>query len=799
MISYISEIKLKQKLRKVAAISLISLVLLCGFAFATFKVVSYVYVSSNSNQLEATLTEYAINIKRKAQGELKALRTLAMFTKSSSDITQTYSSFGRDSVPFEVVGFWNLDGSCQQVSITGLKTDSSYKNLPPQMKLAVSTAWLGHSTVTSPYYSPTLGLDMITYVTPVFDDQGKVIGALSGAVSQKSFDESLDQISLTNQGVDTFLTTSSGHIFSSGANVILPSDLNNIAEFEGFDEHTVDMVKVGLVSTTPKVINTKIYNHKYTITLNPLGFSDWYLGSVSSNEFSNGPYFKSIVILVVSLCIIFTVCAFIAIYLFISMKSSYKTQLLIAHYDPVTNAYNYQKFLLEFDQLDYRNSGSHDRTYAVVSLNIHDFSYIVDVLGETQTDEMLRIIAKVIREHQSVIMFCHHELDQFYIIIKQNKQDQVDDTVRNIMDMCVTDINANISSVPIVMYAGVAFTYPDLSPDKIVARAEFAKKQITKTYTHAVRFYDENAYKKEAFLHSIEKSMRLALEHEEFKLFLQPKIDLKTGKIYAAEALVRWISDSDVIVYPNDFIPLFEQNGFCTELDLYMFDKACQHIRYYLDHGIEPIYYSINQTKLLIFQKGYTEKLNQILNKYAIPPKYIVIEVLEDLASRNVEELNLHIRELKNLGLSIALDDFGSGYSSLNIVAGLDIDEIKFDREFLLAEEPEQIKKNQMILRVLSKLAKELGIRTVVEGVERNEDVEFLKSIDCDLAQGYYYDRPIPVDVFDQKYMSDRPIRPETLAATKPMPKPDSETTTTATIPADAATVVLAKTEPATK
>lgn len=247
--------------------------------------------------------------------------------------------------------------------------------------------------------------------------------------------------------------------------------------------------------------------------------------------------------------------------------------------------------------------------------------------------------------------------------------------------------------------------------------------------------------------------MRDALINEEFKLFLQPKIDLATGKIYAAEALVRWISDSDVIVYPNDFIPLFEQNGFCTELDLYMFDKVCAHIRYYLDNGIEPIYFSINQTKLLIFQKGYTDKLRAIINKHKIPPKYLVIEVLEDLATHNVNELNNRINELKTLGLSIALDDFGSGYSSLNIVAGLDIDEIKFDREFLLAEDPEQIKKNHMILRVLSKLTKELGIRTVVEGVERNEDVEFLKTIDCDLAQGYYYDRPIPVDAFDQKYM----------------------------------------------
>ena len=754
MISYINEIKLKQKLRRVAAISVISLLLLCAFAYATFQILSYVYRASNNDQLEATLTEYAITMKRKAVEEQRALRTLASFTKSADALIESFNATDKDNLPFEIVGFWNTDGTCKQISLSGVNTDSHYNNLPPQMKLAVSTAWLGNPTVTSPYYSPTIGQHMITYVNPVFDENGKVIGALSGAVAQTAFDKSLDQLSLTNEGVDSILCTSSGLVFSYGVNELLNKDVKNILQYQGFDRLALDRLKVSLVSSTPHAIDTTINGHKYRLNITPLGFSDWYLATLVSNELSQGPYFNALILLIVSLCIIFIVCCFIAIYLFLSMKTSYKTQLRIAHYDPVTNSYNYPKFLLEFDQLDYRNNSGHN--YAVVSLNIHDFSYIEDMLGENQTNDLLCAIAKVLGRQPTdeVLMFCHHEVDQFYIIIDSNKQNDVDTKVRTLMDTCVSIINSKVSSIPIVMYAGVAFTYPDMTPDKIVARAEFAKKQIIKTYTHAVRFYDENAYKKEAFLHSIEKSMRAALEKEEFKLFLQPKIDLKSGKVYAAEALVRWISDSDVIVYPNDFIPLFEQNGFCTELDLYMFDKACQKIRYYLDNNINPIYFSINQTKLLIFQKGYTDKLRAILQKYNIPPKYIVIEVLEDLATHNVEELNYHIKELKALGLSIALDDFGSGYSSLNIVAGLDIDEIKFDREFLMADDPEQIKRNHMILRVLSKLAKEMGIRTVVEGVERNEDVEFLKTIDCDLAQGFYYDRPIPAAAFDLKYMT---------------------------------------------
>lgn len=751
--SYINEIKMQQNLRRVTLISLSSLLVLLFFAFATFKIVAYIFNASQESGIQATVSEYASNLRRKANNDLQTLKSIALFTQNPDDIMSTFNqqTAAKSQYPFEVVGFWNLDGTCQQVSLSGVKTDGNYTKLPPQVKIAVSTAWLGRSTVSAPYYSPTIGKDMVTYVTPIISKEtNKVIAALSGAVTQDSFDAVLSQLSADNYGIDTFITTSSGFVFAQGNNQFLDDNLANINGIK-MPQESMDQLKVALVSTRSSNISFELNGQNYRITITPLNFSDWYLGTLSNLNLSESPYFKNLIYLIGIMLSVFVVCAFIAIYLFINMKSSYKTQLMIAHYDPITEAYNYPKFLLEFDHLDYRQA--EEPLYALATLNIHDFSYTTEMLGEQQTEAVLKTIVKILNEHPNVILSCHREADQFLMILNLNNQEQIDHTIRTIMDICESEISANISTIPIVMYSGVVLTYPSLNPDKIVSRAEFASKQIVKTYTHAVRFYDENAYKKEAFLHAIEKNMREALANQEFKLFLQPKIDLKTGKIAAAEALVRWISDCDSVIYPNDFIPLFENNGFCTELDLYMFEKVCQKLRFYLDHNIEPIFFSINQTKLLIFQKGYTEKLRHLLEKYNVPPKYIVIEVLEDLATHNVNELNLHIQELKAIGLSIALDDFGSGYSSLNIVAGLDIDEIKFDREFLMVDDEEKLNKNKTILRVLSQLARSFGIRTVVEGVERGSDVEFLKTIDCDLAQGYYYDRPIADTVFDAKYI----------------------------------------------
>lgn len=740
------------------------------FAFATFKIVTYIFTASQESTLQATVSEYASNLRRKAISDLQTLRSIAIFTQTPDDIISTFNkkAASNENYPFEVVGFWNIDGTCQQVSLSGVKTDSHYKNLPPQVKVAVSSAWLGHATVSAPYYSPTIGKDMVTYVAPIISkENNKVIAALSGAVTQDSFDHVLHQLSADNQGIDTFLCNSSGFIFAQGSNHLLDKNLNNINGIE-LPQQAIQGIRAGLVSRLSSDVKFTLNDKEYCMSITPLGFSDWYLGTLSNVDITASPFYKNLMYLIAIMLSIFVVCAFIAIYLFVNMKSSFKTQLMIAHYDPVTEAYNYPKFLLEFDHLDYRQSD--EPRYALATLSIHDFSYTVEILGEHQTEAVLKTIVHILQEHPNVILCCHRESSQFLMLINQNTQEQVDHTIRTIIDICESEISANISTIPIVMYSGVVFTYPSLSPDKIVSRAEFAAKQIVKSYTHAVRFYDENAYKKEAFLHAIEKNMREALANEEFKLFLQPKIDLKTGKIAAAEALVRWISDGDSIIYPNDFIPLFENNGFCTELDLYMFEKVCQKLRYYLDNNIEPIFFSINQTKLLIFQKGYTDKLRAILEKYRVPPKYIVIEVLEDLATHNVNELNQHIKDLKAIGLSIALDDFGSGYSSLNIVAGLDIDEIKFDREFLMVNDEYKLNRNKTILRVLSQLARSFGIRTVVEGVERGSDVEFLKTIDCDLAQGYYYDRPIADTVFDAKYIFPDGTPPE--VSKQPVPDP---------------------------
>lgn len=185
-----------------------------------------------------------------------------------------------------------------------------------------------------------------------------------------------------------------------------------------------------------------------------------------------------------------------------------------------------------------------------------------------------------------------------------------------------------------------------------------------------------------------------------------------------------------------------------------MVEQACKQIRSWTERGIEPIAISVNQSKLLFFEENYISMLKDTLKKYNVPAGLITLEILEGLALENEDILNERITALQAEGFKISLDDFGSGYSSLNTLGKLKINELKLDRDFLLKASGENSQRVRLIMEYIVKLAETLGISTVAEGVETTEDEEFIKSIGCKTGQGYLYSKPISAAEFDEKYMS---------------------------------------------
>ena len=225
---------------------------------------------------------------------------------------------------------------------------------------------------------------------------------------------------------------------------------------------------------------------------------------------------------------------------------------------------------------------------------------------------------------------------------------------------------------------------------------------------------------------------------------------------------MRWIKEDGNMIFPGDFIPLFEQNGFCTELDMYMMEQVCRQIRFWMDEYGAEISVSVNQSKLLFYQDGYVEKLCEIIERYHVPAHLITLEILEGMALEDAKRLNDKLSELKEKGFKISMDDFGSGYSSFNTLSSLDIDELKLDRGFLMEMHGSRKERRQIVLEQIAQLARKMEIITVAEGVETFTQVEFLRNADCDMVQGYVFSKPLSIENFEVLAFSARKAKTDT-------------------------------------
>ncbi len=251
----------------------------------------------------------------------------------------------------------------------------------------------------------------------------------------------------------------------------------------------------------------------------------------------------------------------------------------------------------------------------------------------------------------------------------------------------------------------------------------------------------------------ITNKMQVALEREEFKVFLQPKYSVENRTIEGAEALVRWKENDGKFIYPDQFIPIFEQNGFILQLDMYMLENVCKMIKKWIEEKVEPITISVNFSRVHFSNPNFVKEIKGIVDKYDIPSKYIEIELTERTIVENENALVKIVDDLHKAKFTLSMDDFGAGYSSLGILKTIDVDIVKLDKSFL--DDSSSNKKGAIIMERTLKMVDELGMISVAEGVETEEQLEFLKLAKCHMAQGYLLARPMPTADFEELYKKD--------------------------------------------
>lgn len=255
----------------------------------------------------------------------------------------------------------------------------------------------------------------------------------------------------------------------------------------------------------------------------------------------------------------------------------------------------------------------------------------------------------------------------------------------------------------------------------------------------------------------IEARMQEALEAGEFLVYYQPKIDLNNFCISGAEALVRW-NDSGRIVPPMDFIPLFERNGFICNIDFYVLNSVCQSIRKWLDEGLDVVPISVNFSKVHLANENFANEIVQMVKKYRVPTKYIEVEFTESANMGDTTLLTQAVDILKSYGIASSMDDFGTGSSSLSLLTSLPVDVLKIDKSLLEADVISE--RERVIVSNIVHMVQDLDIDVIMEGVETVEQVEFLKQINCNLVQGFLFDKPLPREEFEERLQRVRYANP---------------------------------------
>lgn len=246
-----------------------------------------------------------------------------------------------------------------------------------------------------------------------------------------------------------------------------------------------------------------------------------------------------------------------------------------------------------------------------------------------------------------------------------------------------------------------------------------------------------------------------SLEHGDFQVFLQPKVWIENGRLGGAEALVRWHHPQRGVIYPSDFIPLFEKNGRIRELDLFIFEEVCKTISRWAEEEMELFPVSVNLSRQHFKDENALTPFADIARRYAIPSGIIELELTESIFfdDQGIENVKRQIDAMHAMGFLCSLDDFGAGYSSLGLLMEFDVDVIKLDRRFFL--NVERKKTRDVVGGAVVELAGKLGVQTVAEGIETQRQLEFVRDARCDLIQGYLYAKPLPIPEFEE-WMKNR-------------------------------------------
>lgn len=416
----------------------------------------------------------------------------------------------------------------------------------------------------------------------------------------------------------------------------------------------------------------------------------------------------------------------------------------LAELDPISGIYNKGTFFARTKELLDREP---DEQHFIIRFDINRFKLVNEFYSVSEGDKVLRHIGIVISQMCGPGETYGRMGDDVFCLCISRSRPEVISFIQDLEK----EINSYSISYQLILSVGILqLRHYEGEPVNILCdRAALAQRTIKGNYVNRYAFFERSMGDTLNREHYITGLMRQALENHEFQVYFQPKYDMPTGRIIGAESLVRWRQPKEGVISPGEFIPLFERNGFILPLDEYVWDMTFRHMRDWLDRGITVVPVSVNVSRMHLYDPRFCDKVISLREKYNLPPKLMEMEITESAYTEYPQKLYGIMDKLQEQGFVFSMDDFGSGYSSLNVLKDIPVDVVKIDLNFLKDARRGQ-KAGRAVLEGTIKLVRSIGLPIIAEGVETKEQVEFLQKAGCTAAQGYYYARPMPARDFEE-------------------------------------------------
>ncbi|WP_028042689.1 GGDEF domain-containing protein [Candidatus Stoquefichus massiliensis] len=716
---------------------IVAMILLLCFGF--FSTVYTNYLSRNlydeTNQfLTDTTIQTALAVKNKMNENITQLQTIALMVHeteiSKNDLLDYLNQLALKNGE-KRFGIANIQGDV----ITSDQQDFNISN-----RQYFQDSLKGKSVISQPMTDYVDGKSINVCSVPVYDQNNQVTAVLFATFSTDKLSYILSSATYNDVGY-SFIFNEKGEILLSST---LNPELQDINDISQGSLQNIDVHGNGLFTFTGEN-----QTQNYLIYAN-VEDSDWLVASVFPQEAATGKVQKFIKIAFTTWLMIGCGSALLISYIYFIQRKNKMQITKLAYIDPITEHDNFNKFIEDCQK------NHHLSQYVLVNCDIKGFKWFNEIYGEEIANKLLKTVIHCMKSRcQSDELYCRQEADHFILLLREENHEDLKIRLLNLAHYIRSQfLNKQITSQYYFYFSLFEIDNDDIDIHVAFKKTQYVKKELKELSKDDVIFYQESFFQEGLYAQQIEKEFQDSLYNEHFQVYIQPKVELDTGTVNCGEALVRWIHPEHGIISPGSFIPIYEKNGMLEILDAYVFEKVLQKLAYWKEHYHQEISISINVSRTYLFNEGYLDQFIELIEAYSIHPEQIEIEITETTALNHKEELIIILKKLKKHHLRISLDDFGSGYSSLNMLKDFPIDVVKIDQEFFRTNAYTH-NRSHIIIEEVIELCHKLNIIVVAEGVENVEQKDFLIKHHCDYIQGYYYYKPMPINEFEKLFVKE--------------------------------------------